>query len=193
MRSLKQVLLEVAVVGGVGVAVGFAANSLRGSDSIILSRNYFSKGMPTTARSGSDRPGDTAADRTPEGDQPAHLEHDYQSITFDQVVEVFNDPATAGGANVFVDARKDADFLNGHIPGALQVDHFRLPDYIEPVLDAAQFADKVIVYCTGGQCELSEYVCKDLIDFDVPYEIIYLYEGGWNEWESSGQPIEESE
>ena len=193
MRSLKQVLIEVVVVGVVGTVLGFAANSLRASDSIILGRNYFSKGAPTSAHSGSDQQGNAAAGATPEGAQPAPPAHDYQPIKFEQVVEVFDDPATAAGANIFVDARNDAAFRNGHIPGAFQVDHYRLADYIEPVLEAAQSADKVIVYCNGGQCEDSIFTCKDLIDFDVPFENIYLYEGGWSEWESNGKPVEKSD
>lgn len=197
MKACKNAIVEFLVVGVIGLMLGYAVNGLRASDSIRLGRNYFAKGgPPVTPRSGSGRFGESGhaalEQAEEEGDAP-HLEHPYQRISYDEVVDIFNDPATAVGAAVFVDARNEQAFAIGHIPGAIQADHYRIEDFIDAVLEAAQTADKVIVYCNGGKCEDSVYMCKDLVDFDVPFDIIYLYEGGWNEWESKGQPVEKNE
>jgi len=197
MKACKSAMIEFLIVGVVGLVVGYAVNGLRASDSIRLGRNYFAKGGPTVAGepdpSASSMAEPTGTDPGQESDDTPHLEHPYQRISFDEVVKIFNDPATASGAAVFVDARNDQAFAAGHIPGAIQADHYRIEDYIDAVLAAVETADKVIVYCNGGDCEDSIYMCKNLIDFDVPYEKIYLYGGGWTEWESKGQPVERNE
>ena len=187
MNAVKKALVEFVIVGAIGVGLGFFVNALRASDSIALNRNYFFKG-----------PGGAVTDAVESSQQAAITdpvkrsspEHDFQTISFREVVEAFEDPATADGTYVFVDARNDQAYEEGHIPRAMQADHYRLENYIEAVLDAAENAERVIVYCNGGDCEDSIYMCNDLIQFDVPYDILYLYAGGWHEWESKGQPIE---
>jgi len=118
------------------------------------------------------------------------LEHAFQEIHFDEVVDAFNDPRAATGHFVFVDARRDDLYEAGHIPGAIQCDHYRLENYIQNVIDRVDGAEKVIVYCGGGNCEDSIFVCTDLQDFDVPFGMIYLYPGGWKEWSAKGMPSE---
>lgn len=117
-----------------------------------------------------------------------HLQHEYQSIAFDEVVAVFNDPRTRQGMNLFVDARNDDHFKEGHIPGAVQCFPFELHRFIDEVLERANGVDKVIVYCNGGECEDSIFACRDLIAAGIPYESVYLYEGGWKEWASRDMP-----
>ena len=50
---------------------------------------------------------------------------------------------------------------------------------------------KVIVYCGGGDCEDSVFMCRELLEADVPYDAIHLYVGGWEEWTAKGMPVEE--
>lgn len=175
MNGVKKTLLEFIIVGAVGVGLGFCYNGLRASESIELRKNYFDMGsLPESA---SDSP------------QLSHSKHKFQIITFEDVLEAFNDGGMDDGSYVFVDARNDKLYEEGHIPGALQADHYRLDEYIEAVLDAADMAEKIIVYCNGGDCEDSIFMCQDLIEFDVPYDRLFLYEGGWNEWELNDQPV----
>ena len=110
-------------------------------------------------------------------------------MLYDEVVAIFNEENTQLGVNVFIDARADTAFEEGHIPGAVQCDHYQLEDYMEAVLDVVYDAEKIIVYCNGGECEDSIFVCADLIDFDVSYDSIYLFAGGWKEWSGNGMPI----
>ena len=175
MNDVKKTLVEFVIVGAIGVALGFCVNGLRASEFIILRKNYFDMGSQPEPVS------DSAMRR--------HPKHKFQTITFDDVLETFNDGGMVDGTCVFVDARNDQLYQEGHIPGALQADHWRLDEYIEAVLDAADMAEKVIVYCNGGDCEDSIFMCQDLIEFDVSSDRLFLYEGGWNEWELNGQPV----
>jgi len=116
-----------------------------------------------------------------------HLEHDYQEIHFPELVKVFQDPATAQGLNLFVDARKPDLYEEGHIPGAVQCE---LGDAIDDVIARANGVERVIVYCGGGDCEDSIFMCRELLDAAVPYDSIFLYPGGWKEWSANQMPTQ---
>jgi rhodanese-related sulfurtransferase len=123
--------------------------------------------------------------------QTSHQEHPFQEISFEEVVKAFKDPDTASGLNVFVDARNPESFESGHVPGAIHCDPYNVEPYLDDVVAAAIGASKVIVYCNGGDCEDSIFMCRELVEADVPYEAVYLYAGGWKEWSAKGMPIEE--
>lgn len=131
--------------------------------------------------------GDAAVEQSGAG---KHLKHEYQSISFNEVVAVFNDPLTRQGMNLFVDARNDDNFNEGHIPGAVQCFPFEMHLHIDEVLARANGVDKIIVYCNGGDCEDSIFTCRDLIAAGIPSESVYLYEGGWKEWAAKDMPVE---
>ncbi|MCO6436318.1 MAG: rhodanese-like domain-containing protein [Phycisphaerae bacterium] len=112
------------------------------------------------------------------------IEHPYQEIDFEGVVEAISDPKYAQGLYVLVDARAMDEYEQGHIPGAIQADHYELENYIGILSQRALPADKVIVYCNGGDCEDSAYMCRDLLELGMEYDRLYLYAGGWHEWEA---------
>ncbi len=119
------------------------------------------------------------------------LDHPFQEASFDQVLAAYNDPDRASGLIVIVDARADEPYEEGHIPGAVQIDHYQLERYLD---DAMQFigpADKVFVYCNGGACEDSIFVCQDLFEAGIDLDRIFLYAGGWAQWSTTDDaPIE---
>ncbi len=39
----------------------------------------------------------------------------------------------------------------------------------------------IIVYCDGGQCDLSYELAKEFLEV-LHYQRVFLYEGGWDEW-----------
>lgn len=207
MKATRKTVLEAVVLSALGVMIAIAVNAVRASsESIKFSKNYFDKGTGRVLPAGSEQP--TGSDHlSPEGapatsstsphdstDTSAQAtaqkaEHPFQEVTFEQVAAIFYDPDTAGGANVFVDARSDREYEAGHIPGAIQADHYRLEDYIDLLLDYAESAEKIIVYCNGGNCEDSIFVCSDLLDFEISCDRICLYLGGWKEWVDKGMPV----
>jgi len=125
-----------------------------------------------------------------------HLDHPYQTITFKEITALLDDPLTAAGLNVIVDARNEAHFADGHLPGAMLCNPYDVAKYIdniiegETMLDRVLAAEKVVVYCGGGDCADSVFMCRELLELDVPYDAIFLYEGGWKDWTAQHGPIE---
>jgi rhodanese-related sulfurtransferase len=201
MYGIKKTMLEILVLVAVGLGLGFAVNACRAKGSIKVSKNYFEAGSPAvTVADRSHKPTVAVTDpaaplRQPQAPAKAsgHLKHDYQSISLDGVVEVFNDPLTTKGLNAFVDARNDQLFQEGHIPGAVQFDPYQVEQYLQAALEKAGTAEKIIVYCNGGDCEDSIFACRELVAAGVPYDSIYLFEGGWKEWEAAEMPIDKGE
>lgn len=119
-----------------------------------------------------------------------HPKHPYQEIDFEGVMAVLNDPNTASGLNVIVDARKDDLFEEGHIPGAILCNPHEIDLYLDTLRPAVSGAEKVIVYCGGGDCEDSVAMCRELLELNVPYEALQLYAGGWKDWTSRKGPAD---
>ena len=97
-------------------------------------------------------------------------------VTYNQIIKLIDKPDV-----LFIDARRPEDFQKGHIHNAINI--FPLID------DENQYYNKLnelprnkilIVYCDGGNCDLSEHVAKDLYSFG--YDQCFLFKGGWAEW-----------
>ena len=86
---------------------------------------------------------------------------------------------------LFIDARAEEYFIEGHIPGALCNDDFdQLMDDIDSrLIDNNYF----IVYCSDDDCGSSEELARRL--FDQGYLNIYLFKGGWKQWTENNFPI----
>ena len=215
MKLLRQTLLEMLTLAAVGLVLASASNGLRAKGALSLGKNYFyiAEASPSlTAESapqraavsteGNDAPdgtnatstaGSSSADDTAPAaatGSPEHAKHGFQEIDYAGVVQIMNDPDTESGLNVFVDARNDHNFEEGHIPGALQCDHYNIDEYWDAVEPAVMGAMKVVVYCGGGDCIDSILMCQDLTYKGVPKDAIYLYAGGWQEWSAKQGPVE---
>lgn len=208
MSETGRVVLEAFVVAAVGLGVGLAANTMspRG---LSVSRNYFPKAtegggttQPSNGTIGVEPPATTqgvAATQETVVSPPGHAaverlrNNGLQPISHDEVVQAFNDPQHQVDAILFVDARDDEHYRKGHIPRAVQLDHYRLERYIDVVLPLAQAAEKVIVYCNGGDCEDSEFATIELRNRGVDPTRLFIYVGGMKEWEAGGLPVEKGD
>ncbi len=204
MRPWTSMLLQVALLVAVASGIGLAANAVRGSKGHIdLGRNYFEKLAVTpherieVAASVPAEGGDTqvkteappaAAQEAASADVPP--EHGLQVMTFDEAYATFTDPNHESGQWVFIDARDDEHYQEGHIPSACQLDHYRPDDYIDELRPIVQSVERIVLYCNGGNCEDSILAATYLINNEgVPYELVYVYEGGFEEWKTKGGPI----
>lgn len=161
------------VLGVLGLIVAVGANGVRVKGSITLGKNYFY--IP----------------QDPERlAKPVHAKHDFQPIAYDAVAALLEDPGTEAGLTVFLDARSDHDYEDGHIPGAVQCSPYQVEQYWDNVAPLVEGAMKIVVYCGGGDCDDSIFMCRELQYQDIPPEAIYLYEGGWEEWTANGGPVE---
>ena len=214
MQSFKSALLDLGLLGVLSIAIAFGVNAIRERGAIKPTKNYFEKTAQMPARPKGELPSVTPPAQssltkpssaaktiiaTPgapsfptaaQAENTKHLEHDYQEIHFPELVKVFQDPATAQGLNLFVDARKSDLYEEGHIPGAVQCDPYEPVDALDGIVARASGVERVIVYCGGGDCEDSIFMCRELLDAAVPYDSIFLYPGGWKEWSANQMPTQ---
>jgi rhodanese-related sulfurtransferase len=196
MRDTKAILIEALMVAAFGLVFSLAANALspRG---LRLARNYFPGGekpvlgvangtnsiTSPVVTNGSWADPSTAVLRRLQ-------EHGLQSVSSKEVAQLFRDPGYAQGLVAFVDARDERNYQSGHIPGAWQFDHYRAEQYLPSVMAVCLGAQKVVVYCSGGNCEDSEFAAVMLRDAGVPAESLFVYPGGISEWTTNGLPLE---
>ena len=102
-------------------------------------------------------------------------------------------PATArqwlGRADVtFVDARSSADYLRGHIPGALSLPAGEAAGILGVASMPIANDALVVTYCDGAACERSEYLGLLLREHAV-CERVRALDGGWNAWLAANGPV----
>ncbi len=81
----------------------------------------------------------------------------------------------------FVDARSPEQYAEGFIGNAINI--FPLMENQDELLIKVNELphDKILIlYCDGGNCDLSHELAK--IMFEFGYKQTFLYTGGWEEW-----------
>jgi rhodanese-related sulfurtransferase len=195
--EIRTVVIEAVIVCVVGAGLALAANqfSPRG---LALSRNYFPAGTNTnhaTAAPIPVTPVQTAPETNSEPSEAEQLSqrlHDkgLQEIKRPAVEKLLHDPRLADGRVVLIDARDEDHYQEGHIPGAYELDPYHPEKQLGAVLPICQAAEQVVVYCTGGECEDADTTALLLRDAGVPDKKLYVYGGGYTEWDDNHLPIE---
>jgi rhodanese-related sulfurtransferase len=193
--SIGKVLCEAVAVAVVGALLALAANRIS-PKGLSLARNYFPQVKPVSlpAQTGTNATATvTNETATPsENESPiARLKSKgLQVVDFDEVKKLLHDPGYQSGSIIFIDAREDEPYQAGHIPGAYQFDYFHTDKNLGTVVPACQNAGRIVVYCSGGTCEVSEMAALYLRDGGVPNEKLFVYSGGMTEWDEKKEPIE---
>ena len=99
-----------------------------------------------------------------------------KSISYSQLLKILNNPDF-----IIIDARRPDEFNKGHIPGAINIYALDEPDIRVPKMLNLQNNKTLIVYCDGGNCDLSHELANELINV-VHYPKVFIYSGGWEEW-----------
>ena len=89
---------------------------------------------------------------------------------------------------IVLDGRTRQDYQNGHLPGAY---HFAISDFEGGYpLFSRRFskATRIIIYCRGGDCNLSRRLAE--LFYDKGYSRLQVYSAGYNEWFMNGNPVE---
>ncbi len=89
---------------------------------------------------------------------------------------------------VIIDARDIEDYEISHIAGAINIPYDYYEDY-EEVIDAFNYDDVFIIYCSGGECSLSIDLA-DVLFNEKAFENVFVFEGGLPEWKDAGYPVE---
>lgn len=89
------------------------------------------------------------------------------------------------GKTLFVDARDKWDFADGHIKGAINIPEYSF-DKSNPILKTIPKGKIIVTYCGGDDCEMSEKLGDYL--FELGYKNVFIFFGGWKEWQAANYP-----
>jgi rhodanese-related sulfurtransferase len=190
MRSFFNIVAEAATVLAAATLFAVVLNSVR-PNGIQWGRDYFPESSktaepPDPTLSPVERMLGGKANGIP-NTMAEEKSSEFSFIHFDEMQREFLENQ---GLTLFLDARNEKSFLEGHVPGAWLFDHYHFEKYVNEVLPMCLASDKVIVYCTGGDCEDSLFACKDLAQLGVPAEKLFIFEGGILEWKEQGMDVE---
>jgi rhodanese-related sulfurtransferase len=92
------------------------------------------------------------------------------------------------GDVLFVDARSQDNYEDGHIPQAISLPVGQFDERIESLLDRYSSDQPIVTYCSGRTCEDSH----DLAQFlsDAGFTNVRIFIDGFPGWEAEGYPIE---
>ena len=196
--NARTVLVEGLAVTLAGALFALAANAIS-PHGLKLTRDYFPSAVPSSAPTASgprDHPDAAAktnrnAVATLESLAARFKERGLQLIESNRVYELFRNPRYDQELVVFIDARNDAEYEKGHVPGAYPLDRYRPEKDMGTVLAVCQTAEQIVVYCNGGDCEDSEFTAITLAGAGLPASNLWVYAGGFNEWATTnGWPVE---
>lgn len=159
MKELKQALL----IGLVGCLLGLAVNTLRGDGLALTPAPEI-----TTTVAGADTLAVASTDSL-------------AVIGFEEADALFRKELA-----LFVDSREAEDFAGGSIPGAINIPTSAYREGHAPLM--APKGSLLVVFCSGGDCELSHELARLLVKDG--YRKVRVYVGGFEEWEAMGMPVE---
>lgn len=92
------------------------------------------------------------------------------------------DSRLASGQTVWVDARSERFFQEGHVTGAILLNEERWDDLLGGLFEAWNPGRTIVVYCDSG-CEASHKVAQRLRDLGI--EPAYVLKGGIDAWRNA--------
>jgi len=186
----QAVIVEAAAVAIAGLLLGFLANGIS-ARGLKMARDYFPKAAPFAPGLATSKPAVMGITPPPTNAVLARLyAQGLHPLDHEAVAALFHESERHPATVIFVDVRNDALYQAGHIPGAHQLDYYRPEAYLPDVLGACATAQKIVVYCTGGDCEDSELAAQLLMQAGVPRENVFVYLGGFTEWSANGLPLQ---
>ena len=95
------------------------------------------------------------------------------------------------GNVLFLDARPFKQYAEGHIPGSinLSIHDEAGMDLLFKLEDMLKSAPKLVVYCTGIGCDLSDILAKKLMEIGIPETKLIVFKGGMEAWNQAHYPV----
>lgn len=91
-------------------------------------------------------------------------------------------------AAIFVDARLESQYAEGHIQGALNIPWQDVDRYFVETADRLGSVPTVITYCDGESCDLSHELALFLQKMGIADVRVLV--NGWTVWQQAGLPID---
>ncbi len=92
------------------------------------------------------------------------------------------------GNVLFVDARSQDDYEDGHIPGAVSLPAGQFDELVGSFLDRHAAARSIVTYCSGRACEDSHHLAQLL--HELGFDHVKVFIDGFLGWKAEGYPIE---
>jgi rhodanese-related sulfurtransferase len=100
---------------------------------------------------------------------------EYLIVTYEQMLKIVGNKDF-----LIIDARRPEQFQESHIKNSINIYPLgEEEEIIEKIFELPQ-EKTIIIYCDGGNCELSENVAVLLENFG--FKRFFIYESGWEEW-----------
>lgn len=99
-----------------------------------------------------------------------------RTISYEQLLKILDNPNF-----IIIDARREDEFSKGHIPHSINIYALDNPDNRIPKMMDLPTDKTIIVYCDGGQCDLSHELAREFIEV-LHFPKVFIYSGGWEEW-----------
>jgi rhodanese-related sulfurtransferase len=119
----------------------------------------------------------------------------FQRVEASQTTEVLEEvrlqdvkQIVASKSMVPVDGRSEADYENGHLPGAYSLSVANFDKRFSQFSAEHPKEGTYVIYCGSGQCGLSRQLASLLQK--KGYHHLKLYSAGYNDWFLSSNPIE---
>ena len=91
------------------------------------------------------------------------------------------------GGTLFIDARDQASYGDGHIEGAVNLPFTELETHMEGVVGHLPFDAPIITYCDGEDCSLSTDCAMELTM--MGFTAVRTLYNGWSRWREAGYPV----
>lgn len=114
-------------------------------------------------------------------DTPNDTFEEAKAITLKQAYSLFQQDA------FFIDARDYVEYEIGHIRGAITLPYYEFDKY-KSVLESISEDTPLVTYCDGRDCDLSILLGDKL--FEMGFKKVYIFFGGWIDWQQNNYPIE---
>ena len=108
------------------------------------------------------------------------LQPQIREISIDVAERLFSDSV------LFIDARAEEYYDEGHIPNSICNDDF--DSLVYQIEDFVTYNNGFVVYCSDDDCGSSEDLAYQLQD--QGFTNIYLFKGGWKQWVENDLPME---
>ena len=109
-----------------------------------------------------------------------NIQPQIREISIDVAEKLFSDSI------LFIDARAEEYYFEGHIPNSICNDDF--DSLVYQVENLISYNYGFVVYCSDDDCGSSEDLAYQLQD--QGFTNIYLFKGGWKQWIENNLPIE---
>ena len=108
------------------------------------------------------------------------LQPQIREISIDVAERLFSDSV------LFIDARAEEYYHEGHIPNSICNDDF--DSLVYQIEDIITYKNGFVVYCSDDDCGSSEDLAYLLQE--QGFMNIYLFKGGWKQWTENDLPVD---